>query len=110
MQKKLIFLLLIIQYFHPTMLLANNQEELQEEITFEEEIDNEISLEDEFRDDWGLDDIEDDFLVAADPSSQIYLIGLKVGSLLLYCCYQVEKSIRYSYSKTMRILRVKKEA
>ncbi|HJM68508.1 MAG TPA: hypothetical protein QGF02_01045 [Candidatus Babeliales bacterium] len=110
MQKKLIFLLLIIQYFHPTTLLSNNQEELQEESVFEVVVDNDICLEEDFSDDWGLEDMGEEFLVAADPYPSIYLAGLKVGSFLLYCCYQVEKSLRYSYNKTMRILRVKKEA
>jgi len=112
MLKKLIFLLLIIQYCHPTTLLMNNQEEeIQENKIFDLDIvmmDNNTNQEEDFCDDWGLDEMRDDFLVAGDPYPPIYLVGLKVGSFLLYCCYQVEKGIRFSLNKTMRILRVKK--
>jgi len=64
------------------------------------------------KDDMDFQDIEvqgmsDDFLVAGKPYPRIVLTGMKVGSFFLYCYYKLEKGVRYSFNKTLRVLRGK---
>ena len=111
MEKKIVLLLLLSSF--TTLMSAPRYRmvlgelvdvarvQQEQEVTFDQS-------EDDFEtDDWDIEKMGDDFLIAGTPYPPIVLKGIQVGAFLLYCYLQVEKGVRYSFNKTLRVLRVR---
>ncbi len=89
-----------MQSAHISTALPTESVSSAEEVVFDVEEDMDFQ-------DMEIQGMSDDFLVAGKPYPRIVLTGMKVGSFFLYCYYKLEKGVRYSFSKTLRVFRGK---